>query len=130
MALSYKAVQMGFSTTLTRTMLLDAVTGITAAGTSQATATHVDNSSALIETTPAFGSGAGIRLSVNAVGGDSQQIYNGGTQPMLVYPPVGHAFQNLPVNTAFTLVSESLANCYCLGVRQSNGITTWAVNYG
>lgn len=115
--LSYKLNSMGFDVGKITAMGLDVVTGISAAGTNQATATHLDAAKNFVST---VSSGQGVRLSINAIGGDDQMIYNGSSTPLNVYPPVGAAINGLPTNQGVILASKSSCIYHC------GSLTQWA----
>ena len=73
--------------------------GISAAGTTQATATELING--LNEVTT-VASGAGVVL-FSADSGTFQAVYNAGANQLKVYPPVGYKINSLPINTAMIL---------------------------
>ena len=72
-----------------------AATGLTAAGTTQATAYAISSSSSQFTTVPA---GSGAILGQVPVGG-SVTIYNDGANALSVYPPSGAAFANQAANS-------------------------------
>jgi hypothetical protein len=74
---------------------------ITAAGTTQATATALTADINIITTAT---SGQGVQL-YNGVIGDEQTIYNGTLNAIYVYPPTGGNVNQLAANAGFTLAS-------------------------
>ena len=76
---------------------------ITAAGTTQATATTVVNAIAYVET---VASGTGVVLLAGNPG-TSQTVYNAGANPLKVYPPSGVSINQLSANTAITLPANT-----------------------
>lgn len=116
--LSYKAAQMGMRQEHVRAIGLDVVTGISAAGTTQGTATTLDADKNFISTAA---SGSGVVLSVNAIGGDDQFVYNGGSNPMKVYPPSGAQINSLGTNNPMILAIRTGATFHCASTTQ------WAV---
>lgn len=76
----------------------DLQTGVTAAGTTQATATVAYGDNIIVTTCPA---NAGIVLSGPAFGpGDEVMVSNQGANALAVYPPVGGAINGQAANTA------------------------------
>jgi len=86
----------------------DVATGITAAGSSQATATVLSAGFNLIGTAAAS---TGVLLPSNT---DSVSLFNGGASPVSVYPPVG-SFMNGVVNAAFTVTNGKTASFHRSG---------------
>lgn len=79
--------------------------GLTAKGTNQATALQLSSQWNEVDTVPA---GAGVLLSAFQEG-QSQTVFNEGTNPLLVYPPPGSNINALTENAAFSLASGSRA---------------------
>jgi len=77
---------------------------ISAAGTTQATATLLINGICLLTTVAAS---SGVLLNANAGTGSSQVVYNGGANPVKVYPPVGYAINGLTTNGAHVLATNT-----------------------
>lgn len=113
--LSYKLNSMGFDVGKIQAMALDVVTGISAAGSTQSTATHLDAASNFVST---VSSGQGVRLSINAIGGDEQFVFNGGSVALKVYPPVGAAINGLSTNLPAILAAETGCVFYCGSTTQ------------
>ena len=74
-------------------------TGITAAGTTQGTATALTADVNVVGTATA---GQGVSL-YNGVIGDSQLVYNDTNVAIYVYPPTGGNVNQLSANTGFAL---------------------------
>lgn len=72
-----------------------------ATGTTQATALALNQDWNEVLTTPA---GSGVIL-LPLLPGQSQMVYNGGLNPLLVYPAVGFAIDSLAVNAAYSLAA-------------------------
>ena len=94
----------------------DVGAAISAAGTTQATATYLINAVSLV-TTAAASSGVRLRLHSDAPGyqGAPQIVFNGGANPVNVYPPTGVKINNLPTNSPHILA----VNTACLFVTVS-----------
>ena len=73
---------------------------ISAAGTTQATATQLINGMNQVST---VASGAGVVLFLAPTGGYSQLVYNGGANSLKVYPPLAAKINALGANNAMTL---------------------------
>ena len=83
-------------------------TGLTAAGTTQATALSITADANFVST---VGASSGV-IIYNGVIGDSVFIVNdGGANPLTVYPPVGSKFNSLATNTGFTLAANTPVWC-------------------
>ncbi len=78
---------------------VSSTTGISAAGTTQGTATLLTTAYNGI-TTAAANSGV---LLKTGVAGESQSVYNGGANPVKVYPPTGAHINQLAANAAHVL---------------------------
>lgn len=84
--------------TVTLLGLQTVTTGIAAAGTTQGTATALTASLNYVSSVSA---GTGVVLAGTV--GTSQSVYNGGLNPLKVYPPTGAAINQLTVNAAMNL---------------------------
>lgn len=109
MALAYKILAMGERAPINAAANLDVKTGIAAAGTTQGTATALDNALNFLGT---VASGAGVKLSVNAAGGDSMFVYNGGANAVKVYPQSGAQINALGANNPMILAANTGAAFY------------------
>lgn len=89
---------------------------LTAAGTTQGTATAITNDFSVFSTVPAS---SGARLPVaNAAGmvglaGDIYVVVNASATAMLVYPPTGGSFVNAAASAS--LAGGKTGDFYCLG---------------
>lgn len=81
----------------------DVDTGLVAKGTNQATALQLNSQWNEIDTTPA---GSGVLLTAYQPG-QAQLVFNGGVNPLLVYPPPGAQINALGPNVAFSLAAGS-----------------------
>lgn len=75
--------------------------GLVATGTNQATALQLSSQWNEFVT---VASGTGALLSAYQPG-QSQTVFNGGTNPLLVYPPPGSRINALAVNVAFSIAA-------------------------
>jgi hypothetical protein len=98
--LAYKVFGSGVNGLTTAAMCLDVASGLTATGTSNADAYRCTADKNAFSTVPA---NTGAILDSGAAPGDSQLIYNGGANPLLVYPTGGAAFNGQAVNTPMIL---------------------------
>ena len=97
--LGYKVFSAGLSIPLMACMCKD--TGsISAAGTTQGTATELTAADSEITTVSAD---SGVILSSALSSGDMQTVFNAGANAVKVYPPSGFQINSLSVNTPMTL---------------------------
>lgn len=90
--------------------------GVTAAGTTQATAQAVYGDNVVVTTCAA---GAGIILSGPGFGpGDDVFVANQGANACLVYPPVGYQINALGVNAGFSVAAGKAALLRSMGALQ------------
>ena len=108
--LGYKVFGAGFSIPAIEAVCKDVTTGISAAGTNQATATELTSAVNFVSTVTAD---TGVVLDSDGSAGDSQLIYNGGANPLRVYPPTGAAINGLPANTAAIIPINTAVQFFC-----------------
>lgn len=77
---------------------------VTAAGTTQATATLLINGLNGIKTAAA---NSGVILTPNNLTSDCQVVFNGGANSLTVYPPVGSQINSLTANTGMSLAPNT-----------------------
>ena len=92
---------------------------VTAAGTTQATATLLINGMNGIKTAAA---GSGVILTPNNLTSDCQIVFNGGANPVLVYPPVGSKINSLSTNGGMTLATNTACVFWWLSDTQIIGV--------
>lgn len=86
---------------------------VSAAGTTQGTATSVYGDNVIVTTVAA---GTGIVLGGPGFGpGDDVVVSNKGANPLLVYPPVGAQFNGLGANNPVTVQRGQLMSFFCIG---------------
>ena len=113
--LGYKVMQAGVQGLAVQALCMDAATGIAAAGTTQGTATALGSAVNFIGTAAA---GSGVVLSSSASAGDSQLVYNGGANPVKVYPPSGATINRLATNAAATIATNTACEFHCGSTTQ------------
>ena len=96
----------------------DVSASITAAGTTQATATELINGINMVGT---VASGAGVALSPNATPGSFQLVYNGGANPLTVYPPSGAKINSLATNSGMVLAVNTSCEFWFASITQVVG---------
>src|SRR3990167_2730679 len=116
--LAYKLFGSGLNT-LTVASMTDVATGLTAAGTTQGTAYESTSAKNAFSTVAA---GAGTVLDSDAAPGDSQMIYNGGSNALSVYPPSSARINALALNAAMLLPTNTACEFYCLSTTLWTGI--------
>lgn len=96
----------------------DVSASITAAGTTQATATLLINGLNMIGTAA---SGSGVVLALYNPGA-SQIVYNGGANPVTVYPSLGMKINGLAANAGHTLATNTACTYWTATTTQLVGI--------
>ena len=119
MAYAKTVMSGGISAMTAQAMSGGVATALTAAGTAQGTALTLGALDTHLIGTCA--SGAGVVLTAGAPG-DSTNIFNGGANQCLVYPPSGAKFNALATNGSFILPTNTMATCKCVSATQ------WIVN--
>ena len=117
--LRYKAFQAGASTQLAAAMSGDCATGLTATGTTQADAYAMNFGKCAFSTVAA---GTGAILSSNAGDGDSQLVFNGGANPLKVYPPSGAQINQLGTNAPALLPVQTPCEFHRLSTTLWTGV--------
>ena len=113
--LGYKVMQAGVQQLAVNAICLDAATGISAAGTTQGTATALTSAVNFLST---VASGSGVVLSSSAAGGDCQFIFNGGANPVKVYPPTGAKINGLATNAPAVVGVNTGCEFWCGSTTQ------------
>lgn len=103
MSLSARVIGGGFSAGQVRALAGGVAATVSAAGTTQGTATALTASKNLIST---VASGAGVKLPLAEIG-DDILIYNGGANALKVYPPTSGRINSSDANEAVTLATET-----------------------
>src|SRR4051812_48362435 len=108
MALALNIMKGGYSAGNAKAINGSIATGLVAAGTTLATALDLLADTNVIAT---CASGAGVQLASCEVG-DSQEIYNGGSNACMVYPDAsGNQLNSLVAGNGFLLATNTM--CYC-----------------
>ena len=98
--LGYKVFQAGLPGLAVQAICQDVKTSVSAAGTTQCTATSLTAADSEVTTVAA---GSGVVLSGSATAGDTQTVFNAGANPLKVYPPSGQQINALPSNQHMNL---------------------------
>ena len=111
MSLQQRLVQAGLSANQATAIQGTVASGLTATGSTQATALALG---ADLNAFTTVASGAGCILpAMNP--GDEITVYNGGANALLVYPPVGGQIKGLGTNTGYSVATTTpLAVIQCI----------------
>lgn len=111
-----KLVGAGLSPLAATQIAGDIQSGLTATGTTQATALAVYGDNVIVSTTAA---GTGVILAGPAFGpGDDVFVANQGANALLVYPPSGGQMNAAGVNVGFSVAAGKSALCRSAGAGQ------------
>lgn len=102
--LGWKVFGAGISGLAVQAICQDAGTSISAAGTTQGTATELVNADNEITT---VASGAGVVLASKGTAGDTQTVFNAGANSLKVYPPSGMRINALASDGAMLLATNT-----------------------
>lgn len=116
--LGYKLFGSGLNTLSVGAIVQDVGTAISAAGTTQGTATALTNTLNGVSTVAA---GSGVVLYAGSAG-DCQLVYNGGANPVKVYPPSGAQINGLAANTPHILSTNTACEYWFLSSTQVFGV--------
>jgi len=94
-------------------------TAVTAAGTTQATATELTAADSEVTT---VASGAGVVLNRLLTSGEEMTVFNAGLNGLKVYPPTGMKFNSLPANAAMTLSVNTGVFFRCVSTSRIIGL--------
>jgi len=116
--LGFKLFGSGLTTLAVASICQDAATGISAAGTTQGTATALTNTLNGLGTVAA---GAGVVLYAGSAG-DCQIVYNGGANPVNVYPPSGASINQMAANIPHSLPRNTACEYWFFSATQVVGV--------
>ena len=105
--LGHKIMGAGIPGLAVAALTQDCAATVSAAGTTQGTATELTATDNEVTT---VGANAGVVLASKLAPGDEQTVYNSGANPLKVYPPSGFLIRPLAANAAMTLP----VRCGCL----------------
>jgi len=117
--LGFKAFGAGLSGPLAAALCKDTATSISAAGTTQGTATELTAADSELTTVAA---GAGVVLSSGIASGDTQSVFNAGANAVKVYPPLGMQINALPTNAPMLLAVNTGCFYKCVSRTRVFGI--------
>ena len=95
------------------------VATVSAAGTTQGTATELTAADSEITTVAA---GSGVILNSNLSAGDQQTVFNAGANAVKVYPPSGFKINALATNAAMTLATNTGCLFKCVSSTRVFGV--------
>ena len=114
MAFAVEIMQGGLSAGTADALNGGANTTLSAAGTTQGTATAIKTSNTIVST---VASGAGVILPAGQQG-DWGVIYNGGANALTVYPPTGAKINQVATNSGITLGTNTACIFSCFSSTQ------------
>lgn len=117
--LGWKVLGAGVQGLATAAICQDTATAVSAAGTTQGTATELTAADSEVTT---VGAGAGVVLSSKLAPGDEQSVFNAGANPLKVYPPTGFKINALAANTAMTLAVNTACIFKCVSTTRVYGV--------
>ena len=117
--LGYKVFAAGLSQPLAACICKDTATAVSAAGTTQGTATELTAADSEITTVAA---GSGCVLASALASGDSQTVFNAGANAVKIYPPSSMKINALATNAPMLLAVNT--GCYfkCISATRVFGV--------
>ena len=113
--LGYKAFAAGLPGPLSQVLCKDTATALSAAGTTQGTATELTAADSEVTT---VASGAGVVLSSKLAPGDEQTVFNAGANPLKIYPPSGLQINALAADAPMTLATNTACYFKCVSATR------------
>ena len=117
--LGWKAFGAGLSLPLAAAICKDTAAALSAAGTTQGTATELTAADNELTT---VGAGSGVALASAIASGDSQTVFNAGANAVKVYPPSGMKINALPTNAPMLLATNTGCLFKCISTTRVFGI--------
>ena len=117
--LGHKVMGAGISGLAVLALTQDTASALSAAGTTQGTATELTATDNEVTT---VGANAGVALASKLAPGDEQTVYNAGANPLKIYPPSGMTIRPLAANAAMTLAVNSACLFKCVSTTTIYGI--------
>ena len=117
--LGWKVFGAGMPIGLALAVCKDTATTLSAAGTTQGTATELtaaDNEVTSVATN------AGVVLSSKLAPGDAQTVFNAGANALKVYPPSGFKINSLGTNAAMLLATNTGCLFKCISTTRVFGV--------
>lgn len=113
--LGWKLFGAGMPVLLQSALCKDTATAISAAGTTQGTATELGATDNEVTTVSV---GAGVVLSSQLSAGDEQSVYNAGANALKIYPPSGMKINSLATNAPVTLGTSTAIIFKCVSTTR------------
>lgn len=117
--LGWKAFGAGLPLPLSEAICKDVATAVSAAGTTQATATELTAADSEVTT---VANGAGCVLSSKLAAGDSQTVFNAGANAMKLYPPSGFRINALAADAPMLLAVNTGCLFKCVSTTRVFGV--------
>lgn len=117
--LGWKVFGAGLSIPLAAAVCQDTATSVSAAGTTQGTATELSSADSEVSS---VGSGSGVVLSSKLAPGDQQTVFNGGVNPLKIYPPSGMSINSLTINLPMILATNTGVLFKCVSATRVFGV--------
>jgi hypothetical protein len=117
--LGWKVFGAGVPTLMAAAICQDTATAVSAAGTTQGTATELTSADSEVTT---VASGAGVVLSSKLAPGDEQTVFNGGLNSLKVYPTSGMKINNLVLNDPMLLSTNTGVLFKCISTTRVFGV--------
>ena len=119
MALGWKLQGAGIPGLTLTALCQDTATSVSAAGTTQGTATELTAADSEVTT---VASGAGVALSSKLAPGDEQCVFNAGANSLKIYPPSGFKINALSTNAAMLLAVNTGVMFKCVSTTRVFGV--------
>ena len=117
--LGHKVFAAGLPGPLAACICKDTQASISAAGTTQGTATELGAAVSEVTTVAA---GAGVVLSASLAAGDEQAVFNAGANAVKVYPPSGFKINALATNAPMLLATNTGVLFECVSATRVFGV--------
>lgn len=114
-----KVFSAGLPIPLMECMCKDAGSSVSAAGTTQGTATELTAADSEVTTVAA---GSGVILNSTLSAGDSQTVFNAGGNAVKVYPPSGMSINALSSNASMLLATNTGCLFKCVSATRVFGV--------
>lgn len=117
--LGWKVMGSGLPGLSVQAITQDTNAAVSAAGTTQGTATELTSADSDVTTVAA---NSGVVLSSKLAPGDTQFVFNSGANPLNVYPPSGMKINNLTANQAMILQKSTGVLFKCISTTKVFGV--------
>ena len=113
--LGWKVIGSGLSSLAVTAITQDVAASVSAAGTTQGTATELTAADNELTTVAA---GAGVVLCSSLAAGDSQTVFNAGANAVKLYPPSGMKINNLATDAPMSLGTNTGCLFQCVSTTR------------